>query len=75
MIDHKKNRRTQKTECRRKRRLVPICPRCNNTERFEIEESTWDKDERGNQILIEKVKCMACGTFLEAIYKLVQWKA
>jgi len=64
-----------KSDMKKKSPLKPVCIACSNAERFEIDESDWNIDRGGNQVLIEKVKCLACGAFLKATYELVEWEA
>ena len=64
-----------KPDMKKKNPPKPVCVACLNVERFEIDESDWDIDREGNQVLIEKVKCLVCGVFLKATYKLVEWEA
>jgi len=52
---------------------TPKCPKCGNEEKFDIEESEW-KIEKGHHVLIEKIRCCTCNTFIKAKYRLTSWK-
>jgi hypothetical protein len=69
------NKKPARPGVKKKSPLKPVCIECSNAERFEIDESDWNLDGRGNQVLIEKIRCLACGAFLKATYRLVQWEA